>query len=327
MATNIMSDIQVVAAGANYDVQPPAGQEWEVLDIGSSVWVGVPPNAVPQVNAGIFNGLIGPAWILRSVDIRGWNRVQRIHINNTNYLRLNNPGGAGANISFSAIVTRSFGSAASYVRTQLATVAAAGNMDIQPAAGFEYHITDAGSSLWIGAAPAGLPDVSVQIFDGVNAATMMRGADARGWGKNMDIYINNANYLRLTNTNVAQAILGVVGKVAREFGAGATVVMTDVQPIAAGANWDVQPALGQEWKVVEYGASVWVGVSPAALPQITVSMFDGVNASVLMQSTDVKGWIDNVEHYFDNTNYLRITDASGAGLNACFSATLTRQYQ
>lgn len=327
MATNIMSDIQVVGAAGNYDIQPPAGSEWEVLEIGSSVWVGVAPAAVPQVNVGVFNGVIGPAWILRSTDTRGWNRVQHLHVNNTNYIRLNNPGGAGANISFSAKVTRSFGSAASNVNTQLNTVAAAGNWDIQPAAGFEYHILDVGSSLWIGAAPAGLPDVSVQIFDGANAAIVCRGADARGWDKNLDLYLNNANYLRLTNTNVAQAIIGVIGKIARAFGSGATVVRTDVAAIGAGANWDIQPALGEEWLITEIGASTWVGVSPAALPQITVSMFDGVNASVLLQSTDNKGWLDKMEIYIDNTNYLRITDASGAGLNACISAYLTRQYQ
>lgn len=327
MASYIMTDIQVVGAGANFDVQPAAGFEWEVLEIGSSVWVGVGPNGVPQVNVGIFDGVTGPAWVLRSVDTRGWNRVQRLHVNNANYIRLNNPGGAGANISFVAKVARAFGTAASNVITDVQAIASLANMDMQPAAGFEWLITDVGSNQWIGAAPAGLPDVTVQIFDGVLAgAAVCRGADVRGWDKNMDLKLNNGNYLRLTNSNAALAAIGVSGIVARAFGTGATVVMSDVQAIGAGLNWDVQPAAGAEWLVTEIGASVWVGVSPAALPALTVSLFDGVNASIILRSTDWKGWIDDMEIYIDNTNYLRINDAGGAGLNACISAALTRQF-
>lgn len=327
MASYIMTDIQVIAAGANFDVQPAAGFEWELMEVGSSVWVGVPPNAVPQVQVGIFNGVIGPAWVLRSTDTRGWNRIQKLHLSNANYVRLNNPGGAGANVSFVAKVARAFGTGAVMTRTQLATVAAAANFDIQPAAGFEYHIEDAGSSLWIGAAPNGLPDMTLSIFDGVTAAMLMRGADVRGWNKNLDLLINNANYLRLTNTNAAQAVLGVSGKVARMFGTAASVVITDVQAIGAGANWDVQPPAGQEWRISDLGCSRFLGVSPAALPELTVSLFDGVNASILLQSTDSKGWLDDLEIFIDNNNYLRINDVSGVGCNAAIVGALTRQFQ
>lgn len=327
MATRIMTDIQVVVAGGNYDIQPGAGFEFEVLEIGSSAWVGVPPAAVPQVNVGIFNGVIGPAWLLQAADTRGWGNTHHWQVNNANYIRLNNPGGAGANVSFVAKVARGFGTGATYTRTQLLTVATGINWDLQPAAGFEYIIQDIASSLWIGGAPNNLPDVSVSIFDGVAAAVMLQGADARGWDKNLNIYINNANYLRLTNTNAAQAILGVVGQVAREFGTAATVVITDVQAIGAGLNWDVQPAAGAEWKITEIGCSRWLGVAPAALPELTVSLWDGVNASILLQSTDNKGWLDDMEIYIDNTNYLRINDVSGVGCNACISGVLTRQYQ
>jgi len=325
MASYIMTDVQLVGAGANLDALPAAGFEWEVLEVGSSVWVGVAPNAVPQVNVGIFNGLIGPAWILQAVNTRGWNRVQRLHVNVTNYLRLNNPGGAGANVSFVAKVARAFGAAASNVITQLATVAAGANWDLIPVAGIEWLITDVGSSLWIGAAPAGLPDVTVQIFDATLAATVCRGADVRGWDKNMHLLFNTANYLRLTNTNAAQAVLGISGVVARAFGAGATVVETDVQAIGAGANVDVRPAAGEEWCVYEIGASVWLGVSPAALPALTVQIFDATLASTILTSTDWKGWLNDMQIYIDNTNYLRFTDTGGGG-NFCISAALTRQY-
>ncbi len=326
MATRIMTDIQIVGAGANFDVQPAAGFEWEVLEVGSSIWIGVPPNAVPQVNVGIFNGAIGPAWLLQAADTRGWRKTQHWQINNANYMRLNNPGGAQENISFVAKVIRAFGTGATVTQTQLQTVAAGANWDVQPAVGHEHLIQDVGSSLWIGGAPNNLPDVSVSVFDGTTAAIMLRGADARGWDKNLNIYTNRANYLRLTNTNAAQAVLCVVGQLARIFGTAASVVITDVQAIGAGLNWDAQPAAGEEWKVTEIGCSRWLGVSPAALPELTVSLFDGTNASILLQSTDNKGWLDDMEIYLDNNNYMRINDVSGVGCNACISGVLTRQY-
>ena len=326
MADQIMTDIQVVGAGANYDIQPAAGFEWEVLAIGSSVWVGVATAAVPQVNVGIFNGAIGPAWVLQSTDVRGWYRRLELLVNNTNYIRLNNPGGGGANISFTAKIARSYGSGVSRVVTQLAAVGAAANWDIQPAAGFEYLIKDIGASLWIGGAPAALPDVTVSIFDGAIGADVLQGANIRGWNKNLKLYLNNGNYLRLNNTNAAQNILAVVGEVARMYGAGAIVVMTDVQTLGAGANWDVRPPAGQEWVIYDIGAGTWVGVAGVALPDLTVSLFDGVNASILMQSTDVKGWNEDMEVLIDNTDYLRINDNSGAGQNVGISAVLARQF-
>ena len=326
MASNIMTNIQNVAGGANLDIQPAAGFEWEVLAIGSSVWVGLAPNATPDVDVGIFNGLIGPAWLLQSGDVRGWGKTNHWHVNNAIYLRLNNAGVGAANISFTAKVARAFGTAATMTRTQLATVLTTANLDIQPAAGFEYLITDVGSSLWIGGAPNNLPDVTVSIWDAANAAIIMRGADARGWNKKLNILINNANYLRLTNTNAATAVIGVTGVVARAFGNNASVVITDVQAIGAGLNWDVRPPAGQEWLITELGCSRFLGVSPAAVPELTVSVWDGAIGSILLQSTDTKGWNDEMEIYIDNGDYLRINDVSGVGCNACIVGSLARQF-
>ena len=326
MSTRVMTDIQTIAAAGNYDVRPPVGSEWEVFQFGASVWVGVPPNSVPAINVGVYDGTLGPAWVLRSVDVRGWNVNHRLFINRTDYLRINNPGGAGVDASFVAKVVRQFGTAASFVITNMSQVAAAGTWDLIPPAGYEYVIYNVGSSMWIGAAPNGLPDVTVSLNDGTLTADFMRGAEARGWNKNMEIHINTANYLTLTNTNAAQADLAIVGIVSRYFGAGAGVVISDVQTIAAGANWDVRPPAGQEWRITEIGASIWLGVSPAGIPQLTVSIYDGTLTSNILISTDNKGWMHEMEIYADNTNYIRLNDVGGAGINAAISGALTRQY-
>jgi hypothetical protein len=321
------SAVAVVAALGNLDLQPAAGFDYEVRDVGSSAFVGVPPNAVPEVNVGIFNGVIGPSFVLQSTDIRGWNREQSLHLNNGNYLRLTNPNaGLARNISYAAQVARAYGNGVSRAVTTLQTVAAGANWDIIPTAGEEWLVKDVGASVWVGGAPANLPDCTVSLFDGANAAAFMMGANARGWGKPLDLHIDATNYLRLTNTNAAPNVLSVSGVVSRARGTAATAVRSDVQAIAAGANWDVQPAAGEEWLITDFGSGTWVGVAPAALPQITVSLFDGVNASIVLISTDVKGWLDPIAIQIDNTTYLRINDASGAGQNICFSGVLVRTY-
>lgn len=327
MPTMTRTDIQTVGALANFDLQPAVGFDLEVTDFGSSAWVGVPPVAVPEIDVGIFDGVLGPSFVLMNTDIRGWFRKQSLFLSRTNYLRLTNPnGGAARNLSYSARVTREFGAGASAVITDVQNVGAGANWDIIPTAGEEWKITDVGASVWIGGAPFNLPDCTVSLFDGANAASFMHGADARGWQKPLELHIDGTNYLRLTNTNVGANVLSISGVVSRRRGTAATAVRSDVVALGAGANWDIIPPLGSEWRITDIGGNTWVGVAPAALPQLTVSIFDGAIASVILQSTDNKGWLDPIEILIDNTNYMRINDASGAGQNVAISGVLSRTY-
>lgn len=327
MPTSIMTLVQLVGAGANMDVRPPAGIDWEVTMVGSSIWVGAPPLGVPRVNAGIFDGVNGPAWVLAATDVRGWGRRQQLFVSRTNYLRLNNPGAGGENISFSAKVTRIFGVATDPVITDVQTIGIGANMDVIPPAGIECEITDIGSGLWVGGAPWNLPDVNVSIMDGVTAVPLMLSTDLKGWYKQLNIYIDDQNYLRVTNTNVAGQAIAVVGTIARIRGTAATAVMSDVRAIGAGATIVIRPPLGEEWAVTDIGGSVWVGVPPGSLPNITVEITNGVIASIIARPVDNTPWIDDMEIDIDNTNYIQITDTGGAGCNICFSAYKTRIYQ
>lgn len=323
MPTMTRTDVQLVAALGNLDLQPAVGLDMEITEIGSSAWVGVPPNAVPEVNVGIFDGLIASFFML-STDVRGWNRRQSIHIHNGHYLRLTNPNAlAGANISYTGRVSRSYGAGVSRVISDIQTVAAAGNMDIRPlTAGLEYKITDVGASVWIGGAPANLPDCTVSIFDGVNVAQFMQGTDVRGWNKQLEIYIERGHYLRLTNTNAANNNLAVSGVVSRAYGAAPTMSRSDVQVVPVAAVVDYIPAVGEEWRVTDIAADTWVGVAPAALPNVTVSIFDGLIGSNVMIPTDDKGWHNPIEILIDNTHYLRL--AAAAAVVVGISAVVSR---
>ena len=330
MSTNVRTDIQALLAAGVYDARPPAGQEWDMYDFGGSLWLGAPPLGVPEINVGIFDGVLGPSWLLMSTDIRGWYREKKIAISNGNYIRIVNANaGLANNISFVAQLARSYGAnPTATVVTDLQNVLAGANYDLQPPAGFEYVLEDVGSTRWIGGAPFNNPDVTVSIFDGVAAAPVCMGANDRGWNKNLLLYLNNTNYVRLTNTNGLAAVIAMVGRLSRAFGSGTSVVRTDVQAVLAGANWDVRPPLGEEWLVTEIGSSVWVGVAPAQFPNVTVSLFDGANASIIARGTDNKLWMNHdIRIVIDNTNYLRINDASGGGQNIAVSAVMTRRYQ
>lgn len=321
----VYSDVQLVATLANLDIQPPAGQVWEVTDVGSSVWVGVAPAEVPQVDVGLFDGVLGPSHILRSTDTRGWNRRQRIMINNNNYLRLNNPGLAGANISHSCRLIQEYGIGLSVCLTDIQAIAGAAVLTIQPPAGSDYKVHDIGSDIWVGAAPAGLPDVQVDLTDALLPAIIMQSTDTRQWDAELEIFINNANYITITNTG-ALANISYSAELYRRYGAGQSVVISDLQAIGALGNVDFQPALGVEWRITGIAGSLWVGVPPASFPDFTVHMFDGAIASQLVDQADIKGQGNLIELMVDRTEYVRITDTSGVGGNVGIIGEMIQRY-
>lgn len=46
---SLVGESQSVATLAWWTVQPPAGQEWQVTEAGSSGWIGSPPNSCPHM--------------------------------------------------------------------------------------------------------------------------------------------------------------------------------------------------------------------------------------------------------------------------------------
>lgn len=320
--------VQTVLAGGVYAIQPPVGQDWEVTDLGSSAIVGVAPAGVPNIVAGIFNAIVGVNGRLVNSSVadphvRGWIAPKQWHINNTNYLQILNPEAVPLNLAATVRLSRMYGPAvASNVISGTETLLAAGVTTIRPPLGEDWCITDIGSSRWVGAQPAGLPNVEVRITDGVNAALIQAGPDRRGWFRPLELYINNANYLTLTNPAGAGATVSWSGYKARSYSpAGFSSVVTQVIALGAGAIATIRPAVGYEMKVTDIGCSVWIGAPPASLPSVAVALTNGVIAPVLQDAADNKGWEGNMAYYLNRGTYMTITDA-GAGSNVAVSAAI-----
>jgi hypothetical protein len=322
----VNSDVVLVGAGANQDIQPPATQDWEVTAIGSSVWVGVQPFQVPQVTVSLFDGT-NIAQIMRSTDVRGWYRRQKLHINNTNYLRLNNPGGAGANISWSARLTRFFGAGSSNVISDLQVLGAAATFDVRPVAGIDWLITDVGSANWLGAAPAGVPNIDLDLTDGTFTAQILDPASGRLWEAELELFSSRLNYLNIANVAAVQAVVCFVGVIYRSYGgSGDSVVINDLLNAGAAASVDFRPAAGYEWRITAVAAATWVGVPPLLFPDITVHIFDGTLASMVQSQINWMQQGHAMEIIIDNTNYLRITNTNAAGQNVGMVGERVQRY-
>jgi hypothetical protein len=324
----VFNVIQTVLGAGVYAIQPPVGQDWEVTKLGSSAIVGVAPAGVPNVVAGIFTPAIGVNGILvnsslANPHIRGWIAPKQWLINNANYLQLINPEAGGLNLAATVRLERAYGpGGASSVISGTETLIATGVTTLRPPLGEDWVITDVGSSRWLGAQPNGLPNVEIRYTDGVNAALVMDGANARGWFRPLELYINNTNYLTLTNPAGAGATVSWTGRIARKYSpTGFSNVVSDVIALGAGGVAVIQPPVGYEMKVTDIGCSVWIGAPPAALPSVLVSLSNGVIAPVLQNAANNHGWDANMAYYLNRGNYMTITDA-GAGSNVAISAVI-----
>lgn len=326
----VVSIVVAIGAGLNYDLIPAVGQDYKVTEVGSSLWVGVAPLAVPQVQVGITDG-VSTAWFRRTTlanpDTRGWAERPDWYISRQHYLRINNPGVAGENVAISAKIAKDYGpGGVSSVVSDVLVIPAAGFVDVIPAAGTDVCITDVGSDTWVGAPPAGLPNVQVDITDGASFGMIAHGADACGWD-NFKVFINDTVYMRLTAA--AAVVVCYSGFIAKDYGPNGVSEVASIAAtvLAAPANvLTVRPAAGQELMITRIGSSAWVGVAPGALPDLSVAMTDGALAGiqpVLMQGTDGKGWFDFLEIYIDRTHWLLITDTGAAGAQIGVSAIIT----
>jgi len=96
------------------------------------------------------------------------------------------------------------------VVNQLASVAAAAYLAVQPALGEEYLITEVGSEDWVGTTPNKTPNVSARLYDGTNPSTICLFGEVNQ-GKPLKIFINNSVYLSIYNHAAAAQHLSYCG--------------------------------------------------------------------------------------------------------------------
>lgn len=327
----VINAIQTIATGVTMDIRPAVGQDWEITHLGSSVWTAAgAPNDTPRLTAGIFDGVSGPALVLNSGNLRGWNHTRHLLINRATYLRLTNPpAGGNQNLSIAGKITRDYGAGTSSVITTIVAgvAGAGGTITVRPPVGQDWIITDFGSNWWVGAPPNALPQITVDLTDGVSFATLMSGANAiGGWYREFDIHINNTIYLRITNNNAGLAALAYVGKISRDYGAGASQVVSAVATLGIGGIMTVRPPVNNEWRITMIGASAWIGGAPNQIPDVSVNLTDGVIASLLARNSDFALWFGTMNILINRTVWLTITDTSGAGGRVGVSALKTKQY-
>ena len=99
-------------------------------------------------------------------------------------------------------------------------VVGSATLDIQPADGDEAVITTFSAEGWAGVAPAGSPDVNFSFYDGTNLSDFIEPgsvADSGIWANTMEIMIDHAHYLRLTEISTANNEIAYSGYYRRRY--------------------------------------------------------------------------------------------------------------
>jgi len=205
--------------------------------------------------------------------------------------------------------------ASTFISNIEAAVGAGATFDIQPPAGQAYCITEFfGDVAFVG----DQPDVSVALRDGVHADAVViidpTTAAQKGQRKK-EIYITNANYLRVTNTGAGANNVGWSG-----YRVDPNIVITDIQTVPNAARYDIRPPAGQVWKITEIGAET---MGAANHPDLTFFITDGtLVASAIMDETHNLKQQKLLNWYISHDIWIQVLDLSGADNDLGFSGIL-----
>lgn len=297
MPSNIVSDVVTLGAGATINLHPPPGEAWAIYEFGSSVLI----PGVPDISYGIIDGIHTRANIVidPAVAIQKSARQKEIYLTNSNYLQITNNSAGAADVGWSGERVN-----ANIVITDMVTVPNGGSVNIQPPDGETWRITEIGSELY---GVANHPEVSIGITDGILVASMiLREQDNRAQEKALDWIIDNALYLRLTNTAAADCDVAYCGVRVPYSSIGS------VQNVPGAATLDIQPSATEEWVVTEFAAQRWSGFAPNGTPDISVSLYDAIDQALIMAAGIVTVcWNRRTLLHIHNSAYVRIQENSG----------------
>ena len=217
----VVTDIVNLAAagpGDFVDVRPPPGEEWVITDIGAEIWTApAAPQTVPDVNVDLVQagpgGVLALARMLTSTDIRGWLHAMSFYLSNDVWLRITNPNIATNCVCWSGTKLQTYASGQPNVMSQVLTdvVAGGGILEARPASNDEeWLVTAFGSSAWLGAPPASVPDVDLQLISVAPAlaSLLAQNTDFAHQLSPLDLPISRANYMRMTDTSLGANDMG-----------------------------------------------------------------------------------------------------------------------
>jgi hypothetical protein len=139
------------------------------------------------------------------------------------------------------------------------------------------------------------------------------------------LYINNAVYLRITNNNALTAVVSWSGQLLSEYGLGASRVASVVGTVGALGSLNLIPVGAEaQIEVSRIGASVFIGIAPAQLPDVDVFLNDGTLTSLMAQNSDDAFWAGPAGLLLEANNFLTVTDTGGAGGDLGISAIVTK---
>lgn len=103
-----VGSIQDVVGSATLDIQPPAGQQWVITEIGAQTWTGVPgPADVPNITVSLYDGT-NLSDILEPLASLAWNRKLHLHIDNATWIRITEESTAANEVGLLGYLQRSY---------------------------------------------------------------------------------------------------------------------------------------------------------------------------------------------------------------------------
>ena len=245
-------------------------------------------------------------------------RQKEILIDNVHYMNLTNTAAGNANIGWSGVRVN-----VNNIRTDVVTVPGSGDYDIRPPIGEVWRISEIGMET---PGVTNYPDATFFITDGVLVASMIM-IETRNLNqlKSLNWYVSNDVWVRVTDTSTAPNDLAFC---AERVDVEQFADVVDVLTPGAGLL-DIQPAVGQQAVITQFSAEGWAGIAAAGSPDMTVSFYDGVNLSDIMEAGSVSDSLASgrkLDLMIDNGHYIRVVDVSGADNQVGYLGYVFREF-
>ncbi len=196
--------------GGAVAIQPPLGEVWRVTEIGAETM-----NATnePDLIVRLIDAVSVAAILVQGTTDLGWDKPCDWYIDNDLWLSIAPIAAADNDVGISAILVpvQVFGDAV--------TAGAGATVAIQPPEGQEAVVTAFGSETWAGIAPAGSPDVTWSLTDGVTPSDVAEPgsvADSAIHNRAFHVYIDNTIYMQAVDTGGAGQDVAWTGYVRRQ---------------------------------------------------------------------------------------------------------------